>query len=301
MTKFAIATAVYPQDQRLTANYLAGIGANARGHGPVTLVAVADCDFDAEAALRPLPDGILLELHRATVARTPAGLRHVMVEAASHAQADMIVFTDFDDRAHPDALARHAGALENADVSYGDLDLMDDAGVAIGRRFFDGAKVPEQANASDLRRRNFIGFGNSAARRDALNGVAMSLPDDVVAADWWFFSVLLAGGRNARSAGGPVSMYRLHANSVLGGISAGTRSELQRRAEIALQHYLRLPEQLRAGPEAERVASLLEWIESEPERADALAARLPRTPGVWFEDVARACDWVTEDRMVSSR
>lgn len=292
MTRFAIATAVYPQNRRYIADYVAGVTGACRNHAPVTLILAADYGFDAAAELGRMEGG-QLDIQQSAVAGTPASLRRLLLTAASRATADVIVFTDFDDRLLPDALEWHAEALRDADISYGDLTLMDEEGRNTGQNFFEAAAVPAriEGNAA-LRRRNFVGFGNSAVRRSVLSGPALSLPDDLVAADWWFFTLLLANERSAQRTKQPVALYRTHRDSVLGANPVNTARDLQRRAEFALRYYQQLPAQVSRVHEMQDVADLLRWIDQSPDAADALAQRLSKMPGVWFEDVARACDAV---------
>lgn len=288
MTAFAIATSVYDQDQRFVSDYLAGVADAARGHD-VTLIAAADYGYDASRALAGL-SGAAVEIHSADRPQSPTGLRQLMLDAVAASGADIVIFTDFDDRLISDALAAHESALADADISYGDLELMDESGQSLNRCFFEGAGVPERASADALSARNFIGFGNSAVRRKALAAQTVKIPQSVTAADWWFFSTLLNAGLKAKRTDRPVGRYRTHAHSVLGGTGALSPDALRRRAEIALAHYRALSESAPGQDRIGQISNLLDWIAREPDEVAVFAKSLVARRGVWFDDVAFACD-----------
>lgn len=292
--KIAIATSMYRQEPRFVSDYMAGIADAVRGRDDVMLIAAVEHDFDAARAMTVLPENVSRTVRAADGPATPAAMRRLMVKAAGESDADIVVFTDFDDRLTPQALKLHEDTLADSDISYGDLDVIDANGQETVRRFFDGADVPYIAGISDLRTRNFIGFGSSAVRRSVLVGGALSIPDNVVAADWWFFSVLLADGHTARRAGGSVAKYRNHANSILGGNAAMSVADLRRRAEIVFSHYRQLPDAIRPADELTKVSGLIAWIDRKPDEAAGLAQRAGKRGGVWFDDVAFAAGRVAQ-------
>jgi len=294
--RFAICSAAYPEDPAFMTDFFAGIEAAARGHPDCELVLAVEHGFDAVEALAQDRAGRLrIRMDRAPRPTTPAGLRRRMLAAALASDADIVVFADFDDRLEPEALGLHAQALAQADVSYGDMILIDGAGRRLGRRFFDGAAIPDSFVGPDaIVERNFLGFGNTAVRRASLARADLAVPDDAMPADWWFFTALLSDGLRACRAAGPVSMYRWHARSTLGGAPAATSAALRTRAGLALSHYAQLVDRVDAASAQRAVERLIRFIDSGDGSFAALAPALDGCPAVWFEDVARASRAVTE-------
>lgn len=287
MPKFAIATAAYPVNPAFIADFVSGVSVATQGFGDVQLIVAAESWFDAKAALKGLPANVILDLHPASVPTTPAGLRRLMTGAAAQSDAEIVVFADFDDRLLTGALDLHAAALTDADVSYGDMELIDETGHALGRRFFEDASVPVKFTGHALlASRNFIGFTNSAVRGSMLESEMPAIPDSVAAADWWFYTKLLAKGAHAQRTESEVTAYRVRRDSIVGHTVSSSPAVLRQRAGIALDHYAALaPEMPHARSGYESILKLIAAIDSDPQGAiDNLSTQAGK-PCVWFEDV----------------
>ena len=289
MPQFAIATAAYPTNPKFIGDFVTGVAEASEGHEKVRLVVAVEHGYDAAEALGSLPARVILDLQPASGPTTPAGLRHIMVDAAERSAADIVVFIDFDDRLLPRAFDLHAAALADAEVSYGDMELIDEQGRPLGRRFLDGTVIPAEVRGPKPRlAHNFIGFSNAAVRGSAITQPAIGIPDNLVAADWWFFTMLLASGVRAKRTLAPVANYRLHAQNTLGANTAGSADVLRRRARIAASHYAAIGANVNVEAELRAVTRLLSYIESDSAAAE-LVAHMPSYTGAWFEDVTIAC------------
>ena len=252
------------------------------------LLLAVENGYDPSPLLARVPDRVEPRIRPAPAGVTGAGLRRFMLQAATGLPVESLIFADFDDRLLPDALGQHAAALANADISYGDMDIIDETGQSPKRRFFVGADIPAALSSPEaVLYRNFLGFGNTAMRTSALKAEACAIPDAVTAADWWFFTMLLASGLQARRTEDSVAEYRVYRESVLGG--AVTTSEgLRRRADIVRRHYAHLPANLCTAACAAVVERLIAQIEASSVDIEPLLGAAIRGSGVWFEDVARA-------------
>ncbi len=292
MTRFAICTALYEAGRPYLEAYAAGLRA-AVGGTDAGLVLALD-DFVA-------PDPLITALGQicpvSTVkvrdGATPAQVRQSLIAAGLESGADILVFADMDDMLAANAPGLHADALaagSGADISFGDLDLMDARGEYLRRRFFDGVDVPRHVDdPAVLAGRNFLGLSNTAVRASALTEEALHIPADVVAADWWVFTTLLRAGRTARRTMSPVGAYRLYGGNTLGAGVPATRAQLQRSIDIALRHYRAFPATRELATRHGRLEMLAQILSGCPETqaAAALNACAGR-PGVWFEFL----DWV---------
>jgi len=289
VARFAICSAAYPTKPAFVAAFRAGIEDAVRGAAEVRLVLAVEHGFDVGMVLRDLPANAKPDCVPAPAGTTPAGMRRIMIETAAQVEADILVFADFDDRLLPDSLALHAAALEKAEISYGDLELIDAEGRPLGRRFFDGAEIPEAVEGPEaLLDRNFMGFTNTAVRRGTISARACRLPGDLVAVDWWFFTMLLAEGYRARRTAGSVARYRIHADNTLGAAAAANVAALRQRAAMAKRHYAAIAESVDVRSRLRVVGKLLAALDRDPEGATAFLPGLRRRPSVWFDDVARA-------------
>ena len=302
MARFAIATAAYPTNSQFIEQFVSGIRIAVDGHAAVRLIVAAEAGFNAAAPLGALSSHVILDIRQAPRLTTPASLRRLMIAAAAESDAEMVIFADFDDRLLPHALDLHAAALRDASISYGDMDLIDEAGRSIGRQFFDDAQVPAWVDGEEkLYDRNFIGFTNSAVRNVALKEHMPSIPDTIAAADWWFFTMLLSKGNRAKSTESEVVDYRVRPGSVAGaGVSANVEV-LRRRAKIVLEHYAALPPRSALRDRENAVSSLIDVIDEDADSVDDYLSQVAQTPGVWFEDVSRAAAWMQSDKSNAAR
>jgi len=289
--KIAICAALYEAGRPFLAPFVAAVSAAAARHDAL-FVAAIDGLRDYHAALA----GLAERLERVSVevppGHTPAGVRRWLLDAAAHSGADVLVFVDMDDVIAPRALDSHLAALADADFSYGDLALIDAAGQPLGRRFFDGARVPARVtDIAAIRDRNFLGFSNTAVRTARISPVALTVPDSVVAADWWFFTMLVLGGLCGQRTAEPVGAYRLHGANLLGAGGPRSVAELIGQSEAMLRHYRAFAAYPALAGRAAALETLLAVAHDAPE--NDLAARLDglaQRPGAWFEAVSRLAD-----------
>ena len=286
--KIAICAALYEAGRPFLADFSAAVGA-AAAHYDTIFVAAVDGLLDAKNAL----SGVAAELDTVTVdvarGHTPAGVRRAMLAAGQESGADILVFIDMDDVIAPAALDSHLDALADADISYGDLELIDAGGAALGRRFFENAGIPDKIEGVDaIRDRNFLGFSNTAVRANRIAPAALTMPDDIVAADWWFFTMLLLGGLHGKKTKEPVAAYRIHGANTLGVVGPQTAAEAIGQTEALLRHYRAFS----AHPELASRAAATEKILVELRRAPVpeLEAHLcasSEIAGAWFESIGR--------------
>ena len=208
MNAVAICTSIYETARPFLPAYLDGIAilSQSLGH-PVSLVLANDGFQAADQAFSGVAGAVQVVDGRAAGV---GGVRRKMIEAARVSDCDALIFCDFDDSLLPGAIG-HLAALESADISFGDLQLIDASGNMVASSFFTGALIPDLISSPDaLVDRNFLGFSNTAIRREAIRPTAANIPDSQVAADWWFFSMLLEAGARARRCPEAVAKYRQH-------------------------------------------------------------------------------------------
>ncbi len=286
--KIAVCATLYEAGRPFLADFLAGLRAAAAGRD-VVFVAAVDGLAEPQEALAPLAGHVETVSVEVPEGHTYAGVRRAMLAAGQRSGADVLVFIDMDDVLAPDGLDRHLDALLDADFSYGDMELIDADGTSLERRFFDHAAVPgEVEDIAAIRDRNFLGFSNTAVRTTRIAPVALIVPDGIVAADWWFFTMLLLGGLRGKKTAAPVASYRIHGANALGAGAPQTVADAINQAEAMLRHYRAfsaLPALAQRAVETEEILAKLRCVPGEEPTAN-LGAPL-ESAGAWFESIGR--------------
>ena len=289
MTRFAICTALYEAGRPYLEAYTAGLRAAVAGTDACLVLAIDDFDVPAPVitALRGICPVSTIKVRDGA---TPAQVRQSLITAGLETGGDILIFADMDDMLAANAPGLHEDALAQADISFGDLELMDARGEYLRRRFFDDVDLQRQVDdPAALAGRNFLGLSNTAVRATALPEEALHIPADVVAADWWIFTTLLRAGRTARRTMSPVGAYRLYGGNTLGAGVPATRAQLQRSIDIAMRHYKAFPATRELATRHGRLETMTQLLSaaSDTQMAVALNACAGR-PGVWFEYL----DWI---------
>jgi hypothetical protein len=288
MLPLAVCTTIYPAGVAFFDAYSCGMAVAAEHYqAPLHLVLVCDGlgESDVGEQLRKLRR--IAEVHLLPLAKGgPAAARRLMLGTAAALPVSAVVCYDMDDIPDPAGLSRHVGALQSAEVSYGDMHLIDENGRSKGTTFFSGQQIPSRVDdPSVLLCRNFMGFTNTAIKREIIGPLAAVIPDGITAVDWWFYTNLLAEGFSAARTDGPVVAYRTHGQSTLGAGGTMDDKTLLRRCQIMREHYALLS----PSKEVRRADAAVERLTQMPAITRAKLPAPPQ-PGVWYDDVSWACD-----------
>lgn len=290
MPTFAVCTALYEAARPFLPAYLAGLRAAAQGEDLILVTAVDDL-CAPEDVIAQLETICPVAVVKAPGGATPARVRKSLLLEATASAAEILVFADMDDVLAADAPGKHRDALQDADVSFGDLRIIDAAGHDTKRRYFDGADVPWSLSTSGpLLDRNFLGLSNTAVRKASIPDTALAVPDNIRAVDWWFFTTLLLAGRTARRVPTQVADYRIYGDNELGAGVPKTREDLRNLIDIAERHYGAFPAIADFSIRRHRLATLSDEVAGWSSHELAVALSAPAaTPGVWFESLSRLC------------
>jgi glycosyltransferase involved in cell wall biosynthesis len=235
--------------------------AMAQGKDVAELIVVDDGSTDDTAAIVNSIGDSRIRL----VANERSGVSAARNLGARMAVGDWLMFLDADDRLRPDAISTllaAAGAAPQAVLAYGDYDLIDDAGRAIGRRgLLMGRRKPSGHVLERLAAGNFIVNGGVAIVRSDAFKSAGGFDESLKYCEDWHCWCRLAAVGEFQFIHAHLLDYRRHpANTmnaavrsptdffpavervfgdrlILGKLPAAARSTLRRAAEIHLLTY----------------------------------------------------------------
>ena len=293
MTTTTICTAVYEAARPFLAEWVE-CAMRAAVLQPVDAVVVSDGVPDIVEILEPLRRVVSVTVIPGE--GTPAEIRSLMLRAAHSRGSEILVLADCDDCLTPDAIELHTTALDSADFSYGDMEIVDKDGQFLGTNLYEGKEIPEFLNSSsDLARRNFVGFGNSAIWRENLRFEDCIFPNTVVAPDWWLFTKLLDRGLTGRKTSRAVGRYRQHGANLLGNFDGGDiRNRLIKECAVAVAHFEALSEAQSHADLVTRIRGLQNAITAGRLSCEDLRELVNTSRPAWCEAAITAADRLGE-------
>lgn len=279
--KYCLSTVVYPAAREYVPEFFesavkafAGKSAHlvvfCHGYDPVLL---PDC---AEVPVQT----VLVESGK-SVAEVRA---QMFSDLKAQAKDDIYIFTDCDDRIHPQALERHEAALASADFSYGDQHLfLDNFQSDLGASLFSCMNSPKRLNRpEDLLSGNCVGFSALAMSRHCLLQVPDKFPENIPPLDWWLALKLLEA-RMAGARADVVTDYRLSEDAYGRIFKAAKAEDMQAGAKIVL-------DVLRHLKESPRVLELLERLQCLRENTRFVPKEVSDKNRMWYQDVIDMAD-----------
>ena len=147
---------------------------------------------------------------------------------------DNVIFTDCDDFFSPERVHASVQALTTSGIAFNDFVQVNESKQELFRSIFQGRGISAESK-KDIHRLNFLGFSNTAVRISEVQ--VPEFAPDLVAVDWFFFSVLIMGqGVSLSYIPKPLSFYRSYGNN-FGFRDTVTPEYLKRVSEVKNTHY----------------------------------------------------------------
>lgn len=99
-----------------------------------------------------------------------------------------IIFADADDFFAEERVEKSLYYLKNNDVVWNNVSIVDDCENLLEKTYFN---IKDKSNNIfvKLGDKNYFGLSNTAIRSDLLNEI-IPIPNDIIAVDWWMYSIL---------------------------------------------------------------------------------------------------------------
>lgn len=172
-----------------------------------------------------------------------------------------IIFQDADDLMSENRIEECLKNLKNASIILNDLDLIDDNGKILFKKFWSQRLDHGTLfGYGFIRRFNLLGFTNTSIRTELLNYLPLFHNEEIIAVDWYiFYQILHKSDHSVKFINSTTSQYRQHSkNSAgLGGLS---KKRIQKALKVKIIHYKSL---IKAGFNFEVELERLLKLESE--------------------------------------
>ena len=252
---------------------------------PFDLLVVTDNLVEPQESLLPITKSVETQIVRVPSNSRLAVVRQKMLELAFNlSEYRYIVFIDMDDLLERAALKQHLENLKSCQISFGDLWLIDELGIKTGGLFFSNSEIPESFSGVDpIINRNFLGFSNTALRREILEDVSELVPPHLLAVDWWLFTTLLRKGIVVKKINIPVSSYRIYDRNLSRSNSLDLQKNFLHRTQIVLEHHHQFIHEPVHQKAYETTQTLIKILKSNNSLSSQIEGYLEK--GVWWEDV----------------
>jgi len=164
--------------------------------------------------------------------QTSAQIRQFGINYAIKNNYKIIIFTDTDDYYSQNYVESLMLGLENNDFVYSNIVPVDNNDITINNYF----SLPHETKRYEqIIKYNFIGLGCSAVKSEIIREI--NIPPDIVAVDWFLYTILLLNGFTGELVENASVYYRQHYNNTVGGLKQLDRVRLFKGIDIKEKHY----------------------------------------------------------------
>lgn len=170
---------------------------------------------------------------------TPAKIREVGIKYALNNNYKYILFSDADDYFSINRISLSKNGLRKYDFVYNNIKLINETGIIINDINYINLKTKKECNSYlELIEKNIFGFTNTAVKADKLT--KLYIPKEIIAVDWWIFSILLLNKCKGGFIKEAITYYRQHNNNFVGISKKINKTILQKGIKTKQLHYKNL-------------------------------------------------------------
>lgn len=166
---------------------------------------------------------------------TPCKNRNQIIQFAKEYHYENLLFADADDTLKTNRIEKTLEGLIDYHFVCSDLAITDAQNKIIAERMFDFGKDLIVDTTESVLNCNYLGLSSAGIRINALAGI--TIPANLIAVDWWLFSVLLLNGFKGLFLQSPLINYRQHSSNTAGSTRELTESSLIKGIEVKIRQY----------------------------------------------------------------
>jgi len=171
----------------------------------------------------------------------PAELRYLGSKYALANNYEILIFADGDDYFTHNRIELTKKYLMTNDFVFNELYLVDETGIELQpnvlQRIFPNSNID---SINMLLDNNIVGLSNSALNLTCIDNIYM--PKEIIAVDWWLYSVLVLNGKKGELCPSAITYYRQTGNNTVGMWTPLTSIRLFKGIEVKKIHFHHLKE-----------------------------------------------------------
>lgn len=169
--------------------------------------------------------------------------RQKVLDIVKEHDFDTCVFTDTDDFYHKDYvnhIVNHLSKMKNK-IVFSDLSIYFSKKNQL-QHYFEKCHIPKSVDEHYLFNKNCIGLGHTGIRTELYDKNMIEFPDELIAVDWWLFTVLMLINKcKACFIDKPLAYYRQHDLNTAGFLNLN-EDKILHAVEVKKLHYKNLIE-----------------------------------------------------------
>lgn len=286
MKNIIVCSSFYETGRKYLKDFFEGFkNASYSSVGNITLNLAIDDFKNPELTLKKYKQEFNIKICKSKKKLTVSETRNLMIKSALQLNGDVVIFIDMDDILLKDGINNHLEALENAMISYADMEIINEKKVPFNYTLFEGNNVPNQVHDHKaLLYRNFFGLTNTALKVNAFKYLK-EVPSHLKATDWWLFTNLLYDGCKAKKTKQPIGLYRQHKSNVLGYKKTIGIDNFIYRCQMAEDHFTALPKDKDFEKALEKVIKVKNLAISNPNHIIKKLNVLNSSSSLWFSEL----------------
>jgi len=172
-------------------------------------------------------------------ALSPIQLRKKLIDISYSLNADILIFSDFDENVASNRVEEIVNNMSNYDFTFNDFYIVDNKLKRLeANSFFHNRDIPaEVTDWHYIQSFNYVGFGSLAINLKSYDYQNLIFPDSIKALDWFIATVVLVNGGNGVKLINTYANYRQHENSFVGFDFNLDEVKLMQGIDVKLSHY----------------------------------------------------------------
>jgi len=149
-----------------------------------------------------------------------------------------VMFTDLEDFFKFKRVEKTFKYLDNYDIVFNNISLFKKHNIFKKNILNNLVTKDNNFNYLKIVNSNYLGFCNSGLKVKLLSNIV--IPKNIIAVDWWIFTLILMKKRNVKFLKNISTNYRLDESNILGISKKMSKEKLKLLINIKLKHYLNL-------------------------------------------------------------
>ncbi len=168
--------------------------------------------------------------------KSPALIRYDGLNYAISNNYQNLIFSDIDDFFSINRISSSISTLEKYDFTFNEIYLIDQNGKTIDENCLFQMGLGKNINSfNQILHHNCLGLTHTAINLESIKN--FYIPEDVIAVDWWIYTILLLNGATGKYIDNAITYYRQSDNNLVGMKKLLNKNRLETGLRVKQIHY----------------------------------------------------------------